>query len=93
MKKIEKVSQLLADLNIPYRHVSDNEIVIPTGTLIFQDPTKSYFGLDSKRLSSTLLIDMSAEDSCLHILEEDGKIYWVVALNETWEDGGSKLIL
>jgi len=85
MRKIEKINQLLADLNMPYRHVSDNETVVPTGTLMFQDPTKSYYGLDSKALSSSLLIDMSAEDSCLHILEEDGKIYWVVALNETWE--------
>ena len=93
MKKIEKINQLLADLNMPYRHVSDKEIVIPTGTLIFQDPTRSYYGLDSNALSSSLLVDMSAEDSCLHILEEDDKIYWVVALNETWEDGGSKLIL
>lgn len=93
MKKIEKINQLLADLNMPYRHVSDKEIVIPTGTLIFQDPGRSYYGLDSNALSSNLLVDMSAEDSCLHILEEDGKIYWVVALNETWEDGGSKLIL
>ena len=93
MKKIEKINQLLADLNMPYRHVSDKEIVIPTGTLIFQDPGRSYYGLDSNALSSNLLVDMSAEDSCLHILEEDDKIYWVVALNETWEDGGSKLIL
>lgn len=93
MKKIEKINQLLADLNMPYRHVSDKEIVVPTGTLVFQDPSRSYYGLDSNALSSNLLVDMSAEDSCLHILEEDSKIYWVVALNESWEDGGSKLIL
>lgn len=93
MKKIEEISKLLADLGIPYRRIGDNEVAMPTGTLMFQDPTKSYYGLDGKMLSNSLLVDMSAEDCCLHFLEEDGKIYWIVALNESWEDGGSKIIL